>query len=140
MRLLHVTKMRSEEFFEGSIPSYAILSQRWGSDEVSFQDFLAGCKRGGAGYAKTVACCKQVASDVMSNQFGYSRYGRVHVKWVWIDTCCINNSSSAELSEAVNSMCRCYERANVCYVYLSHVLKRKIIWRKRKECFKRPSG
>lgn len=26
------------------------------------------------------------------------------VEWLWIDTCCINQDSEAELSEAVNSM------------------------------------
>jgi hypothetical protein len=37
----------------------------------------------------------------------------------WIDTCCINKTSSAELSEAINSMFGWYERAEVCYAYLS---------------------
>ena len=39
----------------------------------------------------------------------------------WIDTCCIDKSSSAELSEAINSMFRWYEKAGVCYAYLSDV-------------------
>ncbi|THU97022.1 hypothetical protein K435DRAFT_890504 [Dendrothele bispora CBS 962.96] len=40
-------------------------------------------------------------------------------RWIWIDSCCIDKSSSAELSENINSMYRLYENAGVCYVYLS---------------------
>lgn len=40
---------------------------------------------------------------------------------IWVDTCCIDKSSSAELSEALNSMYQWYLRAQVCYVYLSDV-------------------
>ncbi|RYP03915.1 hypothetical protein DL765_010366 [Monosporascus sp. GIB2] len=35
--------------------------------------------------------------------------------------CCIDKSSSAELSEAINSMFKWYEKAAVCYAYLSDV-------------------
>ncbi|KAK4241567.1 vegetative incompatibility protein HET-E-1-like protein 24 [Achaetomium macrosporum] len=41
--------------------------------------------------------------------------------WVWIDTCCIDKSSSADISEAINSMYRWYQRSSVCYVYLADV-------------------
>ena len=41
--------------------------------------------------------------------------------WVWADTCCIDKTSSAELTEAVNSMFRWYASAEVCYVLLSDV-------------------
>ena len=40
---------------------------------------------------------------------------------VWIDTICIDKSSSAELSEAINSMYRWYENAEVCYISLADV-------------------
>ncbi|KAK1828810.1 hypothetical protein QBC39DRAFT_358387 [Podospora conica] len=40
---------------------------------------------------------------------------------VWIDTCCINKESSAELSEAINSMYKWYEQAMFCTAYLSDV-------------------
>ena len=42
-------------------------------------------------------------------------------QWLWIDTCCIDKKSSAELSEAINSMYAWYEHAAVCYAYLSDV-------------------
>ena len=38
-----------------------------------------------------------------------------------IDTCCIDKSSSAELSEAIKSMFRWYRDAYICIVYLSDV-------------------
>ncbi|EIW51969.1 HET-domain-containing protein [Trametes versicolor FP-101664 SS1] len=40
---------------------------------------------------------------------------------VWIDSCCIDKSSSAELSEAINSMFEWYRLADICYVYLADV-------------------
>ena len=42
-------------------------------------------------------------------------------RYIWIDTCCIDKKSSAELSEAINSMCRCYQNATMCYAFLSDV-------------------
>lgn len=41
--------------------------------------------------------------------------------YLWIDTCCIDKTSSAELSEAINSMFTWYSLADVCYVFLSDV-------------------
>ena len=43
------------------------------------------------------------------------------LKYMWIDTCCIDKSSSAELSEAINSMFRWYLLSTVCYAYLADV-------------------
>lgn len=43
------------------------------------------------------------------------------VNYVWVDTCCINKESSAELSEAINSMYQWYERAAPCMAYLADV-------------------
>ncbi|POS73599.1 hypothetical protein DHEL01_v208004 [Diaporthe helianthi] len=40
-------------------------------------------------------------------------------RYAWIDTCCIDKTSSAELTEAINSMFRYYRTAEVCYVLLS---------------------
>ena len=41
--------------------------------------------------------------------------------WIWNDTCCIDKSSSSELSEAINSMFRYYSLAKACYAYLRDV-------------------
>lgn len=45
--------------------------------------------------------------------------GLESLQWVWIDTCCIDASSSSEVSEAINSMWSWYFFAEECYVYLS---------------------
>nr|VWP01210.1 Aspartyl proteinase [Ganoderma boninense] len=42
-------------------------------------------------------------------------------RYIWIDSCCIDKSSSSELSEAINSMYRWYALARVCYAYLADV-------------------
>lgn len=61
----------------------------------------------GRGHEKIDNCCKRAESE----KFDY----------VWIDTCCIDKRSSAELSEAINSMFSWYKLAEVCYVYLEDV-------------------
>ncbi len=108
MRLLNTISLQFEEFYDGQIPDYVILSNRWGDDEVTFQDFRKGRKQYGQGYAKIIQCCNVARSR--------------DFQWVWIDTCCIDKKSSAELSEAINSMYRWYEGAGVCYAYLSDVV------------------
>jgi hypothetical protein len=87
------------EFDDDQIPPYAILSHTWGADqeEVTFQDMSEGkCKRR-PGYKKLVFCGSQAVQD--------------RLNYFWIDTCCINKSSSAELSEAINSMFQWYYKA-----------------------------
>jgi len=41
--------------------------------------------------------------------------------WAEIDTCCIDKTSGAELSEAINFMYIWYRNASICYAYLSDV-------------------
>ncbi|KAF7618720.1 putative ankyrin repeat-containing protein [Aspergillus flavus] len=94
-----------EEFF-GEPPSYAILSHTWQEMEVTFQDITTGVidKKG---FKKVKDCCTFARAD------GY--------EYAWIDTCCIDKTSSAELSESLNSMYRWYQEADVCYAYLADV-------------------
>ncbi|KAM5531965.1 hypothetical protein V8D89_014365 [Ganoderma adspersum] len=42
-------------------------------------------------------------------------------RYIWIDSCCIDKTSSSELSEAINSMYKWYDLAAVCYAYLADV-------------------
>ncbi|KAJ4345916.1 uncharacterized protein N0V89_012052 [Didymosphaeria variabile] len=101
--------IRLTEFFGDAIPRYAILSHTWGadSDEVTFKDFIEGIAIAKAGYRKIQFCADQAAHD--------------HLRYFWVDTCCIDKSSSAELSEAINSMFAWYRNSARCYVYLSDV-------------------
>ena len=102
------------EFHDDEATKYAILSHRWmDSTEVDYEEMVDLAKmdrqeqdevRGRLSYKKIVDTCKQAKED------GY--------EWVWIDTCCIDKRSSAELSEAINSMYRWYKNSQVCYAYL----------------------
>ncbi|KAI0713848.1 hypothetical protein C8Q76DRAFT_471327 [Earliella scabrosa] len=113
MRLIDTKTLALKEFNspEDVKPGYAILSHRWdGENELSFQDIQnihiddeARERR-----AKKVRKFCELAS-----QQGY--------EWAWVDTCCIDKTSSAELSEAINSMFRYYSLSLVCYVYLHDV-------------------
>lgn len=44
-----------------------------------------------------------------------------NLKYAWVDTCCIDKRSSAELSEAINSMYAWYKKAEVCIAYLADI-------------------
>jgi hypothetical protein len=96
----------------GKPPPYAILSHTWtqpSDAEVEYKDLIAdrSVARFKPGYQKIEKCCERAIKDGLNH--------------AWIDTCCIDKSSSAELSEAINSMFQWYESAEVCYAYLQDV-------------------
>lgn len=97
------------KFTGGKIPSYAILSHTWEADdqEVIFKDLADGTGTNKTGHRKIRFCGEQARKDGL--------------QYFWVDSCCIDKSSSAELSEAINSMFRWYRNAAKCYVYLSDV-------------------
>ncbi|EMC91485.1 hypothetical protein BAUCODRAFT_127382 [Baudoinia panamericana UAMH 10762] len=102
--------LRLSEFLPGSVPPYAILSHTWGPEEVTFQEMQKGSDEElsqKAGFRKIKGTCEQAMRD--------------KIPYAWVDTCCIDKTSSAELQEAINSMWRWYEEAMVCYAYLSDV-------------------
>ncbi|RPD57988.1 HET-domain-containing protein [Lentinus tigrinus ALCF2SS1-7] len=94
---------------------YAILSHVWDPQEQSFKDIrklqkrcaLTGQNPRDLASEKVKRCCE------VAEQYNY--------KWVWIDSCCIDKTSSAELSEAINSMFRYYSLSLVCFVYMADV-------------------
>ncbi|KAI2619979.1 heterokaryon incompatibility protein-domain-containing protein [Hypoxylon sp. NC1633] len=86
---------------------YAILSHRWGNDEVLYEDIVGGFIQ--------VSCSKQVGYDKIIGACGQAkRDGHTHI---WIDSCCIDQRSSTALSEDINSMYR--YNATMCYAYLA---------------------
>lgn len=103
------------EIRDDTTTPYAILSHRW-QDEVDYDEMVnltameEGKKkeiRQREGYKKILKSCNQARED------GF--------EWLWVDTCCIDNRSSSELSEAINSMYRWYESSAKCYAYLYDV-------------------
>jgi hypothetical protein len=107
MRLINTSTLDIVEFAPGSVPPYAILSHRWDDTELSLQDVTRNDRDLLPGFSKIQGCCSQARRD--------------ELEWAWIDSCCIDKSSSAELSEAINSMFQWYRNSRVCYTYLSDV-------------------
>ena len=108
MRLLHTKSLQSEEFLDSQIPKDAILSHRWGDEEVMFQEFGKGKKRDGQGYVKIGGCC------ALADQRGFD--------WVRTDTCCIDKKSCAGFFEVISSMFRWYTKAGERDAYPSDVV------------------
>ena len=110
MRLLNVHSLEFQQFHPADIPKYVIASHRWAGDaEASIKDICKRRNTDKSGYKKVE---------------GYARYVRENVAsidWMWIDTCCINQESSQEVSKAVNSMFKWYRNAEVCVAYLADV-------------------
>ncbi|KIW74257.1 hypothetical protein Z517_12197 [Fonsecaea pedrosoi CBS 271.37] len=98
---------------ETDIPPYVILSHTWGPDneEVTFQDLKDGSGQSKAGYTKIKFCANQTQKD--------------RLQYFWIDTCCIDKTSSAALQESITSMFQWYKDAQKCYVFLSDVSAHK---------------
>lgn len=40
---------------------------------------------------------------------------------MWVDTCCVDKTDPAIVSEEINSMFRYYQEAEACYIYLDDV-------------------
>jgi hypothetical protein len=100
MRLINVHTRQFEEFIGRNIPQYAILSHTWEDEEVTYKHYVDGQWRDMKGYVKIdKTCCLAKINGI---------------DYAWVDTCCIDKRSSAELTEAINSMFHWYQRAQVC--------------------------
>ena len=119
MRLLDAKTQQLVSLDDDQPIRYAILSHTWGKpdEEVTFQDvFNATGKppqqvsqewKERAGWEKIKSTCEEALN--------------YDCEYLWVDTCCIDKSSSAELQEGINSMFRWYENAAICLAYLSDV-------------------
>jgi hypothetical protein len=95
MRLLQYNdgELSLTTFFPDKIPQkYAILLHTWRVEEVIFEDLQKRTYKEKGGYKKIRFCGEQARRDGL--------------QYFWVDTCCIDKSSSAELTEAINSMFR----------------------------------
>lgn len=109
MRLLNCETLKLEDHHGESTPNYAILSHTWEQEEILFDDIQ---------HEPPHWRHKKGAQKVLGS---VAEARRLHFSYIWIDTCCIDKSSSAELSEAINSMFNWYLRSSVCIAYLSDV-------------------
>ncbi|KAJ9602760.1 hypothetical protein H2200_012540 [Cladophialophora chaetospira] len=107
MHLLNVNTRKLERFGDSNVPLYAILSHTWDDVEITYQDIQSPGIDKRPEYEKVKRTCELAATH------GHD--------YMWIDTCCIDKTSSAELSEAINSMFNWYRDAAICYAYLADV-------------------
>lgn len=107
MHLINTETLQLQTVVSEEDANYAILSHRWEHDEVLYEDMknLSICNKIGA--TKLKAFCR------LACELGH--------KYAWMDTCCIDKSSSADLAEAINSMYGYYARAEICIAYLADV-------------------
>lgn len=148
MRLLHTTDFTFKESFderwlfskEPDCANYAILSHQWEGDEITYKQFSKERQK----YASGGAFRKAYEFDKTGHpglwkivQASLCARRRQYV-WIWIDTCCIDRRSSAELTESINSMFGWYRKAAMCFGYLSDVNHRDEMhdsrWHKRGWC------
>ncbi|EJT73646.1 hypothetical protein GGTG_07502 [Gaeumannomyces tritici R3-111a-1] len=141
IRLINTETLRMKMFVGASVPPYAILSHTWVEDEeVSFQEMSlvhpAGASDINAG-TRNCACtchcsCCRPGSDsdptvaAIKAKSGYDKIVRTcrlakdrEIGYAWVDTCCIDKTSSAELTEAINAMYQWYSSAVECYALLT---------------------
>ena len=104
MRLIKTDTLQFHEFYTSQTPPYAILSHTWTDGEVSFQDMSSPDRTSKKGFAKILQTCRLAQESKL--------------EYAWVDTCCIDKSSSAELTESINSMFQWYKDASACYVHL----------------------
>jgi hypothetical protein len=125
MRLLNVDSFDFQNFNESPTsppPPYAIASHRWiAGTEVFLQEFV---RRKGRRLFENLYNARYRRSLGWRKIRGFIAFMKVDlpsIKWLWIDTCCINQDSSQEVSTAIRSMFRWYARAEVCLAYLDDV-------------------
>ncbi|KUJ11854.1 HET-domain-containing protein [Mollisia scopiformis] len=109
MWLLNTTSLQLEYVNSSEDQTYAILSHTWEDGEVSLQE-LANLEQANKkkGFSKIEWTCR------LARERGIS--------YAWVDTCCIDKASSAELTEAINSMFKWYKDSAVCFVFLSDLV------------------
>ncbi|KAF2009888.1 HET-domain-containing protein [Aaosphaeria arxii CBS 175.79] len=141
MRLLNVDTLEFEFFTDiRRIPDYVILSHTWGSEEVSYQEMcwlqrlriLSPDVKANPLFSTLLSISAgpqmPVAEEDIKRRKGYIKIvdtatlaRSMGVQHIWVDTCCIDKTSSSELQEAINSMYAWYKRAFKCVVFLEDV-------------------
>ncbi|EHK42059.1 hypothetical protein TRIATDRAFT_229477, partial [Trichoderma atroviride IMI 206040] len=126
MRLLDAKTLELVDILDDDVPPYAIISHTWGDEELTIQQ-LRRLGRHSHLASSSPKPLDRKRRAILSKK-GYvkiSGAARLAVSrglnYLWADTCCIDKTSSSELSEAINSMYLWYEQSAECYAYLSDV-------------------
>ncbi|KAK1760246.1 hypothetical protein QBC47DRAFT_2641 [Echria macrotheca] len=131
MRLLDARSLGFVDVHDGNAPRYAILSHTWGNEEVTLQE-MRRVQGKGFGKLPHTALGDNEHSGTQNQQIttkkGFDKIRKAAetavqrgLDFIWVDTCCIDKTSSSELSEAINSMYQWYHQAAECYAILSDV-------------------
>ncbi|OAQ59800.1 ankyrin repeat-containing protein [Pochonia chlamydosporia 170] len=110
MRLINIRTLSLEEFIT-TPPPYVALSHTWENEELTLQEFIRPNSKLRAGRKKVLDFCRTIKTQQSVPSVDYA----------WVDTCCIDKTSSSELSEALNSMFSWYWESDCCYAFLSDV-------------------
>ncbi|RDW91549.1 hypothetical protein BP5796_02714 [Coleophoma crateriformis] len=149
MRLINTKSLELSEFTAEKSPAWAILSHTWEAGEISQAEWneiqeqpnsdylrekagyikikkLCSLCQGGISICRHADCTDTVcelpeSSNCCLKMDQICQCEPLVIEWAWVDTCCIDKSSSAELSEAINSMFNWYRSAAVCIAYLGDV-------------------
>ncbi|KAJ9161556.1 HET-domain-containing protein [Coniochaeta hoffmannii] len=120
------TKTEKIQFVaDPELHQYAILSHTWRRDgEPTFQDYKdyknSQATSTSPSARRTVAAGRVIKDERFAKVRETCRLARArNIPFVWVDNVCIDKSSSAELTEAINSMFRWYKNAAVCFAYLA---------------------
>lgn len=148
-RIWHPTPSKAAE-----VPEFAILSHRWIGEDASLQRFKTIPKAHLSNFDQLNHTSldlereSQYGKSEPTGDEDDSRKIEVHksviykiagacaqarntpgkltksLKYIWIDSICIEKSDSAETSSAINSMFCWYQNAKVCFVYLYDVVSK----------------
>ena len=120
MRLLDTTTGQFAWFDDPRNVRYATLSHVWATEadpdfvpEQVYQEVLAIQSASPSSDVLLHFSVKIQHACAVARQHGF--------RYIWIDTCCIDKTSSAELSEAINSMFNWYRYSKACYALLHDV-------------------
>ncbi|OCL04359.1 HET-domain-containing protein [Glonium stellatum] len=129
MRLFNIKTLKLEYFQNvDAAPPYAILSHRWEEEEILFRDIKD--KHPGSALALSHPHLRRaLVKKGWQKVEGFCRVAkRLGLSYAWVDTFCIDQSSSSELSESINSMFVWYQNAKVCIAYLYDVTIKGDSW------------
>ncbi|KAK7439990.1 hypothetical protein VKT23_017243 [Stygiomarasmius scandens] len=129
-RLIDTHSLKLVEFRENdTIPPYAILSHTWGKkgeliiwdrrswysddEEVVYAEFIKPRKEtfSKSGYRKIQGACQQACQD--------------GIRYIWVDTCCIEQGNHEDVAANITSMHAYYQNAEICYAYLADIKERE---------------
>lgn len=126
IRLLNISTLELEKFPNDRcpiIPRYIIASHRWEKSEEEYASNWRSPSR---------------SNPVSFKVHGFRKVIRKHrrdIKWLWLDSICMEGMTHPEREEAVHSMFQWYRNAEACYSYLRDVTSKnnmeKSDWFKR---------